>query len=75
MEASDFDNAYWVIFGAVAGFLILAFALLYPVLRFIRREEEASKAWTPDEIARAAQRYRHAGDGGSGDAPKPNDAP
>lgn len=74
MEASDFDNVYWVIFGSVVGFLVLAFALLYPVLRFINREEEASRAWTPDEIARAARRHSHGGDGGAGEAP-PDEAP
>lgn len=67
MEASDLDNVYWVIFGAVVGFLVLAFLLLYPVFRFINREEKASRAWTPDEIARAARRHRHGGDGGEAD--------
>ncbi len=70
MEASDLDNVHWVILGAVVGFFLLAFILLYPVVRFLRREEEESKAWTPDEIARAAQRHRHTGDGGTGDRPK-----
>lgn len=74
MEASDLDNVHWVIFGSVAGFLFLAFVLLYPVVRFLRREEEESKAWTPDEIARAAQRHRHTGDGGTGDPPKSSEA-
>lgn len=67
MEASDLDNVHWVIFGSVAGFLVLAFILLYPVLRFIKREEEASRAWTPDEIARAARRHQHGGDGDTGE--------
>lgn len=67
MEASDLDNVYWVIFGSVVGFLVLAFLLLYPVLRFINREEEESRSWTPDEIARAARRHRHGGDGGEAD--------
>ena len=70
MEASDFDNVYWVIFGSVVGFLLLAFILLYPVLRFINREEEESRSWTPEEIARAARRHRH---GGDGDADEPPD--
>lgn len=69
MEASDLQNVHWVIFGSVVGFLVLAFILLYPVLRFINREEEASREWTPDEIARAARRHRHGGNGGAGDTP------
>lgn len=56
MEPSDFDNAYWVIAGAVFGFLFLAFILLYPVYRFLNREEETSRSWTPDEIARRQPR-------------------
>lgn len=71
MEASDLENVHWVILGSIVGFLFLAFILLYPIVRFLRREEDESKAWTPDEIARAAQRYRHGGDGGTGDAPTP----
>ena len=74
MEASDLDNVHWVIFGAVTGFLFLAFILLYPVVRFLRREEEESKAWTPDEIARAARRHAHTGDGGTGDKPRSPEA-
>lgn len=70
MEASDLENVHWVIFGSVVGFLLLAFILLYPVLRFINREEKASQAWTPDEIARAARRHRHGGDGDTAETPE-----
>ncbi len=34
------------------GFLALAAILLVPVYRFLRREEDVSRRWTQDEIAR-----------------------
>ncbi len=36
-------------------FCLLAFVLLAPVYRFLRREEEASKQWTKEALA---ERYR-----------------
>lgn len=60
MEASDLEHVHWVIFGSIVGFLLLAFILLYPVHRFINREEEESKTWTPKQIA---HRQRRRGDG------------
>ena len=33
------------------GFLALAVALLYPVYRFLLREEEASRKWTREHLA------------------------
>lgn len=60
MEASDLENVHWVILGSIVGFLLLAFILLYPVYRFINREEEASRSWTPNQIA---HRQRRRGDG------------
>lgn len=73
MEASDFDNAYWIIFGTIVAFLLLAFILLYPVFRFINREEEISQEWTPKQIA---DRQRRRGDGHATGTPElPKDAP
>ncbi len=51
VEPSDLENVHWVIAGAVFGFLFLAFILLFPVYRFLNREEESSRSWTPEEIA------------------------
>ncbi len=45
------------------GFVALAFILLYPIWRFLKREEEVSRGWTDDEIARASRREPHGGDG------------
>ena len=67
MEPSDLENVNWVIAGAVFGFLFLAFILLFPIHRFLNREEESSRSWTPDEIARRQPR----GDGNPGDPPEP----
>ncbi len=68
MEPSDLDNVHWVIAGAVFGFLLLAFVLLFPVYRFLNREEETSRSWTAGEIARRQPR----GDGSPGpEPPKP----
>ncbi len=68
MNPSDVDTAYWVIAGSIVGFLILAFILLYPVHRFLNREEHASRTWTQDEIARRQQRR---GDGSARGEPEP----
>ncbi len=71
MQPSDLDNVHWVILGAVVGFFVLAFILLYPVYRFLNREEESSRSWTPDEIARRQPR----GDGSAGEPPEPRPRP
>ncbi|MEM1042244.1 MAG: hypothetical protein AAGI91_06390 [Bacteroidota bacterium] len=71
MELSDLDNVYWVIAGATLGFFFLAFILLFPVYRFINREEESSRSWTPGEIARRGPR----GDGSLGPHGEPPDPP
>lgn len=72
MDPSQFDNAYWVILGSIVGFLLLAFILLYPVYRFLNREEELSRSWTPKQIARRQQRR---GDGHATGSPElPDDA-
>lgn len=63
MTPEQFQNVHWVALAAIIGFVLLAFLLLYPVYRFIRREETASRKWTHDEIARATRRQRHGGDG------------
>jgi hypothetical protein len=43
---------------ATVGFFILAFFLLYPIWRFLNREEEVSRRWTPEEIERAARLHQ-----------------
>jgi hypothetical protein len=67
MDPSQFDHANWVILGSIVGFLVLAFILLYPVHRFLNREEETSRSWTQDEIARRQQRR---GDGSATGQPE-----
>lgn len=71
------DSTYYLIIaGTFFGFIALAFVLLYPVFRFLRREEELSDDWTPDAIARRQSRDEPGGDGATppkrgakGDAP------
>lgn len=63
MTPEQFQHAHWIAIAAIIGFLLLAVLLLYPVYRFIRREEDASRKWTPEEIARQARRQPHGGDG------------
>lgn len=41
-----------VIIGTLIGFLTLAFLLLAPVYLFLEREEEASKKWTKEQLAK-----------------------
>ena len=40
-----------IIIITLLAFLALAFALLYPVYRFLEREEETSKQWTREKLA------------------------
>ncbi len=56
------DQIYLVIAGTFIGFIALAFGLLYPVYRFITREERAEKSWTRDAIAK---RQANTGDSAS----------
>lgn len=67
MNPSDVETAYWVIAGSIIGFLVLAFILLYPVHRFLNREEHVSHSWTQDEIARRQQGH---GDGSTHPEPE-----
>ena len=76
MVESDF---YIVIAVAFVGFFVLAFVLLFPVYRFMKREEKRSEAWTDSAIAdprrqalEKAERASSEGDGsgGSGEPPE-----
>lgn len=49
---------YLVIAGTFFGFILLAFVLLYPVYRFIRRQEHLADDWTPHAIARRTRAMR-----------------
>lgn len=75
MNPSDVDTAYWVIAGSIVGFLVLAFILLYPVHRFLNREEGVSRSWTQDEIARRQQRRGDGSAEGEPDPPRPHPGP
>ncbi len=55
------DQIYLVIAGTFVGFTALAFFLLYPIYRFLTREESAGKHWTTDAVAR--RQARTSGDG------------
>ena len=64
-------SIYLVIAVTFFGFIGLAFVLLFPVYRFMRRQERLSDDWTPDAVARR-QRADGAGprgDGAPGRAP------
>lgn len=51
------DTLDLIILGTLVGFLTLAFVLLYPVYRFLQREEQVSKRWTKHELARRAREH------------------
>ena len=40
-----------IILAALFGFFLLAYVLLAPVYRFLKREEQISKQWTPEALA------------------------
>jgi hypothetical protein len=54
MDASPlFDPQYLpVILTTLLGFGALALLLLVPIARFLNREQEVSKHWTPEELAK-----------------------
>lgn len=60
---------------AALAFFVLAFILLYPVWRFLNREEEVSRRWTDDEIAKALRQRPAGGDGGEPDEHEPPKPP
>ena len=53
------------------GFFSLAFVLLYPIYRFMRREERAAEGWTQRAIAERQRREAHGGDGAPAEPPPP----
>lgn len=59
---------YLIIAVTLVGFVTLAFVLLYPVYRFLNRQERLADEWTPDAVARR-QRRGAVGDGASGAPP------
>lgn len=75
MVESDFYIAIAVSF---VGFFVLAFVLLFPVYRFMKREEKRSEAWTDHAIAERrkqalerAERASSEGDGAGGPGAPP----
>ena len=59
-----------IIIATAIGFFALAFILLYPIYRFMRREEDVSKGWTREAMARRQQREQPSGDGAPGHPPE-----
>jgi hypothetical protein len=56
------ESAYYAAIAvAFFGFVALAFILLFPIYRFIRREEQRSEAWTrPARAERQRRAIEHA---------------
>ena len=54
---------YVIIAATFFGFIGLAFVLLFPVYRFLTREEKLSENWTKEAIARKQVRDAAGGDG------------
>ena len=56
-----FDPEYLpIIVGTIVGFGLLAAALLVPVYRFLEREQQVAKKWTPDALAERLRQRRSA---------------
>ena len=54
-------------------FGLLAAILLVPIYRFLRREEEASKHWTPEQLAkRLAREERQTNGHAESEPPRPS---
>jgi hypothetical protein len=69
------ESAYYAAIAvAFFGFVALAFILLFPIYRFLRKEERRSEAWTRPALAERqrrtierAERAAASGDGVGGD--------
>lgn len=69
---------YLIVAATFIGFVALAFILLYPVYRFLRREERVADDWTQEAIARrqrgdALRDGATGGDGAATPPTQPND--
>lgn len=66
-------NLYYlsIIVATLVGFCTLAWLLLAPIWRFLDREQEVSKKWTKEALARR-RRQQH-GEGATDDAPDDGD--
>lgn len=53
-----------VIITTLVGFFLLAYLLLFPVYRFLQKEERVSKQWTPEALA-AKKMQAQSGDDGA----------
>lgn len=47
------DSYYLVIVGTIVGFFALAAALLVPVYRFLKKEEQTAELWTEESVVEA----------------------
>ncbi len=47
------DSYYLVIVGTIVGFFVLAAALLVPVYRFLKKEEQTAELWTEESVVEA----------------------
>lgn len=54
-----------VILLTLFGFLLVAYILLAPVYRFLKREEEASRHWTKEALAKRMQEQPPGSNGSS----------
>jgi hypothetical protein len=60
------DDVYWAMLISFVGFFVLAYILLAPFYRLLKREEEASREWTRERLD-----HRHRGDGSAVPEPEP----
>ena len=76
MEA---PGIYWIIAATFFGFITLAFILLFPVYRFMKREETHSEGWTKPALAdrqrRALENAERASASGDGMETEPPPGP
>ncbi len=47
------DSYYLVIVGTIVGFFALAAALLVPIYRFLKKEEQTAELWTEESVVEA----------------------
>lgn len=56
-----------LILATLVGFFVLAYVLLAPVYKFLERERQASKEWTPERIAERLRERRASTNGAEGE--------
>lgn len=68
----ELETAFWIAAATVVGFGLLAFLVLWPFARLIRKQAEEAEHWTPEALARRSRPGPGEGDGAPSETPPPS---